>query len=56
MPRKVILGCTGSVAAIKVPEVVEALNNLTDVSIHLLTVLCLCQVTNGLKSIHDFEN
>ena len=32
MPRRVILGCTGSVAAIKVPEIVEELTKLIDVS------------------------
>ena len=31
MPRRVILGCTGSVAAIKVPEMVEELTKLMDV-------------------------
>lgn len=31
MPRKVIVGCTGSVAAIKVPEIVGELLKLTDV-------------------------
>ena len=33
MPRKVILGCTGSVATIKVPELVGELSKLTDVRI-----------------------
>ena len=31
MPRKVILGCTGSVAAMKVPEMVGEFSKLTDV-------------------------
>ena len=32
MPRRIVLGCTGSVAAIKIPEIVEELTKLIDVS------------------------
>lgn len=38
MPRKVILGCTGSVAAMKVPEIVGEFSKLTDVRMNGLHV------------------
>lgn len=37
MPRKVILGCTGSVAAMKVPEIVGEFSKLTDVEVCVVT-------------------
>ena len=48
MPRKILLACTGSVASIKVPEIVEELSKLPEVSI-VLWILCYYFVGGDLR-------